>query len=146
MEPRAPRFREGGVGDLAGQRVLEGEFALAFERRDRSPADEVALLERSEVRVSSPDELAHGAWPEHAPDHRGRLQPVLLGGIEEVDPRSDHRLHGVGDGVADWELERLPRAVVAPEDARVDEAADELLDEERVSFRAGHDHVSHGAG
>jgi hypothetical protein len=49
VQERSGSRRQRTVGDLAGEGVLEDEFALALERRARATANEVPLLERAEV-------------------------------------------------------------------------------------------------
>jgi hypothetical protein len=55
VQPAAPRLRQTRVRDLARQRMLERELALAGQRRGRSPADEVPLLESEPVGIDASD-------------------------------------------------------------------------------------------
>ena len=81
----------------------------------------------------SPQQLADGTRPECASDHGGRLQPCLLGRLEQVDARGENRLHGVRNDEVAEARDIHPRSVArAP---LVDQRPDQLLDEERIALR-----------
>lgn len=135
VQPRAPRLGQTRVGDLARERVLDRVLALAGHGRAAAAANEVALLEHAQVRLTA-DELVHRPRPEDAPDHGRGLQRFLLSRLEQVDPRRENRLHRVGDSEVVRELADRPPAVLALQHPAVDERREQLLDEERVSLRA----------
>src|SRR5687768_5443066 len=74
----APAGGQRPVGDLTCQRVFEDVFALPFERRLWTVADEVPLLEQLQVGFGRLGERAHGAFPKGATNDRGELQGSLL--------------------------------------------------------------------
>src|SRR5207249_11951545 len=110
------------------------ELALPCQRRTGAPADEVALFEDAPVDVRVTDQLLDGAGPEDPAHHRGRLQCRLGGGREQVDPRGQHRVHGVrNDEVRRWLTHDPTLAYARPQQqATVDERGQQLLEEERV--------------
>ena len=57
VQLRPPRLRQARVGDLARERVLDHVLALAGDRGAGAAADEVALLEQPEVRLSALEQL-----------------------------------------------------------------------------------------
>jgi hypothetical protein len=72
--------------------VLERVLRLAGDRRARTPADEVAILEDAEVRPQVRDKLVNGARPEDAADDRSGLKRCLFGEREKVDASGEDRL------------------------------------------------------
>ena len=99
VELGPPRLCQTSVCDVARERVLEDVLDLAFERRSRPAANQVAALEQMEVRLDVADELVDRPGPEHASDDRRSLQRSFLGLVEQVDARREHGLDGV------WNLE-----------------------------------------
>ncbi len=95
-------------------------------------------------RSGSPsDELVDGPGPEDPADHRRGLQRLLLGRLEQVDPRCDHRLHGVRHREVRRQRRQASRTVRrVPADPRSMQGAEHLLDEERVALRALDDDVT----
>jgi hypothetical protein len=146
MEPRPLGGRQALVGDVAGQRVLDRELALADDGRPRSVTDEVALLEQAKVRLEALEELVDGAGPERASDHGGRLQRRLLGRLQEIDAGRQNRTHRVRHVELAGELVRGPAAVLTFEHAPVDQSANELFDEERIALRPLDDDLADRGG
>src|SRR5713226_5066820 len=73
VKPRAPRFRNARVRDLARQLMLERELPLALHRGTGAVPDEVALFQQREVRLLASEQLADGAGPEDSPGDRSGL-------------------------------------------------------------------------
>ena len=104
LEPRGegsvqlcpPRLGDALVDHLARERVLDRVLALAGKRGAGATADEVALGEQLEVGHTA-DELVDRARPEDASDDGSHLQGRLLRGRQQVDARSQDRLHRVGN-------------------------------------------------
>ena len=136
VEASAARLRQAGIGHFAGQCVLEREFAFAGECRAGAATNEVAVFERPPLDVGRPGQLGDRAGPEDAPDHGRRLERRLRRRIEQVDPRSEHRLHGIGNGEVIGRVEHDPSAVSALHQAAVDQRCKQLLEVERVSLGA----------
>ena len=141
MELGAARLREALVGDLARQRVLERVFGLALERGPRAPADEVTVLEDAEVGLLLAEQLVHRAGPEDSADDCGGLESGLVRRLEQIDARGEDRLHRIGHGESGRQRRRAPRAVRPLQHALVDQAADDLLDEERIPLGCFQDQV-----
>ena len=92
---RAPVGELGAVGDLAGQRMAEGEQALRVDLRF---VEEAGLDQFAERRVD-PLGLHFGGQSQRPDaqllaDHRGDLEQLLGIGLEAVDPGGEDRLHG----------------------------------------------------
>src|SRR5207247_3625747 len=90
--------RQGGVGDIADQHVLEPELLLPPESRDRLAPDEVSSLQRIEQHGQPVLELAETrqrAAPEDLADHRGVEQQrpcrAAKGGEASGDASADAR-------------------------------------------------------
>ena len=97
------------VGDVANERVREGELALALDRRAPLPAHEALALERVErsrsARASRPSAPAQNTFPTTAascrssfsvrrrPSRRAAMMPwsVSGSGSSSVEPRSRYR-------------------------------------------------------
>ena len=138
--------RDGVVGDVARQDVLEDVLLLPGERRPDPVAHQLAVLQVAqalvELRVEAARlgrarrEPAHRSAPEHPPDHRGGLEGALVRRDQQVDAGGEHALHRVGQ--VDLLDPRLgpPPAVLAGDQPPVDEPAQDLLEEERVALRA----------
>src|SRR5205807_10465858 len=81
VELSAASARQGGVGHLSDQRVLEGELLLSLDPRRGLVSDQVARLERVERILQDDIVLAHPlerTTPEHLSDDRGIEQDVSL--------------------------------------------------------------------
>ena len=146
VELGPPRLCQTSVCDVARERVLEDVLDLAFERRSRPAANQVAALEQMEVRLDVADELVDRPGPEHASDDRRSLQRSFLGLVEQVDARREHGLDGVWNLEAGRQLPSTPAAVLPLQHAGVDQVAQHLLDEEGISFGAFHDERANLAG
>ncbi len=134
VRSRPPLTQLGAVGDLAGQRVAEGEQPFRVEL---GFVEEAGVGQRAEARVQLPG-LEPGAEPQRPlaellADHRGDLQQLLVGGVEAVDAggkdrldvgRHPRALHRPGQPVA---------AALALQPSGLGQLADDLLDEERVA-------------
>jgi hypothetical protein len=133
VEPLAPLLEQGAVGDLVGERVLEGVLGIGKEARL------VEELGRLQLREPPPHRLLRGV--RHRPeqhegnvlaDDRGRLEQRLVLHGEPVDARRQDHLHRRGH------LDRLDRAgqpIRAPragQRSRLHQRPDALLDEEGV--------------
>lgn len=79
---------------------------------------------------------------ETRPDDGGAMDeaPHLL--RQPIDAREHHRLDADGNVDARLALAHLPARLLAPEDIEIDEAADDLLDEERIAAGACEDPVA----
>ena len=108
--------------------------------------DEVAGLEEVEVRRQTCHQLIHGTGPEDSTDDRGRLQRRLFRFCEQVDASREHGLDGIGNLEAGRELTRVPASVRAFEDSCIDQALEDLFDEEGVAFGPLHDQFTHSTG
>ena len=135
--PCAPRLRHARIGHVADERMAERVLRLAGHAARRPRDDEAAPLERLELRPR----LGHrqGAGPEEAADDGRLLHDVLLLGRQAIEARGEERLDRVGEGDARGAARRHPSVPFARDRTLVDEAAQELLDEERVALGAGHD-------
>ena len=104
-------------------RVRRRSSSRSARGPDLDPRDAVAprRARASPIRV---EQRPHGAVPEGASDHRGRLQGALLERGEQIDPRGEHTLNGVGD------LQPLDPGGL------VHQALHDLLEEERVAARS----------
>ena len=97
--PSADRARQGRVGDVANERVLERELALAGERGSTADGGEQSLSTSAASGRSTPtppSELADGLLPEALTDDRGGLQQPPLVGVERVEAGRQHRVDAVG--------------------------------------------------
>jgi hypothetical protein len=132
--------RQALVRDIPREDVLEDELRLPGYRRGELAPDELALLEPVErlaqfVSVAVQKE-PDGFRPEDATDDRGALQRPLLRCLQQVDPRGQDALHGVGD-VDVGDVGRREPPILATDDAAlVDQLPDDLLHEERVALGA----------
>ena len=133
VQTRSPRFGQGCVGDLAGERVLDCVFPLSRHARPAAPADQVAFLEDAQVRLRL-DELIDWPAPEDAPDDGCSLECRFLGWLEQVDAGSENRVDGVRHSEVRRELVQRPAAIGAAQRAMVDQHPEQLLDEERIAF------------
>jgi hypothetical protein len=131
MEHAALGARQGGVGDVPGERVLEHEFAHA-RQRGRPFRDESTRYKRERRLVAHAD----GGRPEDTADYGRTAQRVALVRIEEIDPCCEHAVHRVGERQLGRVAVRLPGAVHPHEHPALDQHREHLLDEERVPFRA----------
>ena len=86
VQLRPPCLWQARVGHFAREGVLDCVLPFAPQRRAGAPAYEVALGEQVEVGRTA-DELVYRASPEHAADHRRRLERRLLRRREQVDAR-----------------------------------------------------------
>ena len=86
------RPREGRVGDVVDQSVLEPELLVALDPRHSLALDEVAFLERAEERAQVAARSRRSrqrASPEDCPDHGGVDEHGALRGRQRVEPRGD---------------------------------------------------------
>ena len=131
------------VGDLLRHRVLEPEATLApFARRG---FDDEVRGDEDVHRVSEPVAARRAKDPvtEALADHRGQLNALLRERRQPVDARGHDRVQGRGHVQSRGALAEDPVALVIPRDrAGVDEGADRLLDEERVSAGTRDDAVA----
>src|SRR5437763_5893873 len=93
VQLRSSRPRHARVRYLARDRVLEDVFVFAVELRVRTTANEIALRERLKRGFAASEERPHRTVPEDTSDHGRRLQGVLLGWLEQVDPGSNDRVN-----------------------------------------------------
>ena len=127
----------GAVGDLAGERVAEGEDPLRVELRF---VEEAGLGQLAEHRVDLV-RLEPGGHPQRSraellADHRGDLQQLLGVGVEPVDAGGEDRLHGDRHTRVLDRAHQAVGAALALEVAGLGQLADDLLDEERVALGA----------
>ncbi len=130
--------RQALVRDITREDVLEDELRLPGDSRGELAPDELALLEPVERLVQfvsvAVQKEPDGFRPEDATDDRGALQRPLLRCLQQVDPRGQDALHGVGD-VDVGDVGRREPSILATDDAAlVDQLPDDLLQEERVAF------------
>src|SRR5438067_9654865 len=119
---RAISARDLAVRDVADERVLEGELALAGDRRATGALDELLALERVQSSFERSFAAANRyqpAEPEHLADYRRILEQRLLHRRKRVEPRGDDPLHVLGE-------RQLLRVVLV-------EHAHELLGVERIA-------------
>ena len=121
VQPRALRFRQAAVRNIADQHVTEAICLFARDGRKRLAGEQLPVDEIGErgVDVELWIELADRPPPEHAADDRAMPQHRLRPRWQAVDPRRDQRLQRVGNPHA--------RGI-----ALVHEEPHRLLDEERV--------------
>ena len=134
VELRSLGRRQGRVGDVTRERMLDRILAFAGYRRPDPAPDEIALLEQAEVGAAAVDQLVDRPGPEDAPDHRRRLQRRLLVGRQEVDASCEHCAHRVGHLEVRRQLADRPATVPALEHPQIDQRGQELFDEERVAL------------
>ena len=127
----ARRARNLLVGDIADERVPEGELLLAVDRGNPDRADELAVHEPVQV---PPDRISltladrgDAARPEHPADDGGVMEERLELGPEGVEPCGDERMHGLGHGET-------------VDGSSLREHACELLGVERVATRPLEEH------
>ena len=130
--------------------MLEDELLLAGHRRSEPGQHEVAVLQPGEdvgqLGRLAVQQAGDGPGPEDAAHDRGGLQRALVGGVEQVDPGRQHRLHAVGDLHALDIGGGSPARPLADDAARVDQMADDLLEIEGISLAALEDRPVHGVG
>ena len=117
---RPVRARDLPVGDVADERMREGELALAFERRASLATDEALALEGVQRGGRGVGVASEPARPEHLPDDGCILQEALLGVRKPVEASGNDALKGLREG------ELIRRALL-------DVQLDELLRVERVA-------------
>jgi hypothetical protein len=132
---------EAFVRHFARQGVLDDVLALTCNARARAPANEVAILEYLQIGLRI-QELVHRPRPEDAPDHRRRLKRGLLGGTEQIDPGCKNGLDRVRDSEFARKLVQHPTAVLADEEATIEQHAEQLLDEEGIALGPLNDHLT----
>ena len=129
---------QGLVGDVAGEDVLEDQLALAGHRRADPAEHEVAPLEAVQRLLHlvglAVQEAGDGAGPEDPADDGRGLHRALLGRRQQVDPRRQHALDGVGQRHLLDALRRAPAAGLVHDQALVDQPAQDLLQEERIAL------------
>ena len=113
--------------------MLDHVLALAAHARARPATNEVSIFEHAQIGLRL-DQLVDRPSPKDAPDHRRRLERRLLCRAEEVDPRSEDGVNRVRHGELARKLVQEPVAVLADEDAAIDEHAEQLFDEEGIAF------------
>ena len=140
---RAPlRLELGVVRHFLDQRVAEHIDRLAKQRpRQDEP---LALQGRDALgdRRVGQDAFDH-PLPEDPSAHGRGLQDALRTGREAVEPGRQHLLHGGGHA---WRHARGDHdaALSLDDDVRLPQAADDLLDEERVAAGAQQDRFGQG--
>ncbi len=77
-------------------------------------------------------------------DDRGRLQELLVFGLQAVDARGDDRVNRAGYLDPDRVLAEAIGAALADEDPGVDQRAHALFEEERIALRAFDQEAAHG--
>src|SRR6478752_5131092 len=118
------------VGDVLDQDVPERELTFADDRGAGARMDETPVLETPQDLVeldriqTGLEEGPDGAVPERSADDGGRLQDPLLDRRQQIDPRREDTLNGVGD----LEVLGARRLVQQP--------LHDLFQEERVSAGA----------
>ena len=132
VQQRPFRPEQAFVGDLASQRMLDQPLPLPLDRRASMRQHEIPLLQHAELRIRSLDELADRAAPEHAADHRSRLQCRLPGPAQQVDARGERGLDGVRHRKTRRKLTERPAAAAAGEHSPAGQSRDQLLHEKRV--------------
>ncbi len=133
VQARAAGLWQAGVGDLAGERVLEDELGLRG-------ADEAALHERAH-RGARSGQCGQASRSERASDHRGGLQRLLRLGRQQVDAGGEDAADGVGDAEIDRRIAKRPAVAAALEEPSVEEIREHLLGEERVPVRVAGDQL-----
>ena len=138
--------RQPGVRHVADQGVLERVFDVVAEARRGSHQDQASPLEA--IQLGGDLLTAHGVderlLPEDAPHDRRFAEDAAFDLRKRVDPRREQPIDRVGqdDGVA-IPL-GPPAAFVQPKRSGLNEAADDLLHEERVALGRIQDLVLHG--
>ena len=118
------------VGDVLDQDVPERELTFADDRGAGARMDETPVLESPQDLVeldriqTGLEEGPDGAVPEGSADDGGRLQDPLLDRRQQIDPRREDTLNGVGD----LEVLGARRLIQQP--------LHDLLQEERVAAGA----------
>ena len=130
-------LRHGLVGRVADQQVPEPERVLARELRTVGP-DQLLAREREQARShlrAQPlgHERRHRAGVEHLALHRAAFHHRALLGIEAVQARGEQQLDGRRHREVGQILGRAPHLPVESQQAVVDQHADHLLDEQRVT-------------
>jgi hypothetical protein len=131
VESTAAGLRDAGVGDLARQCMLDRVLPIARDHRPPVASDEVALLEKVEVRLL-PHEMNDRRGPEHPPRDGSGLECRLLGRRQPVDSRREHRVNGVRHREVHLARAEHPLSITPLEDTGVDELSHELLEKERI--------------
>ena len=134
MQSRASRLGQAAVCHFACERVLEDVLDLSLERRALAPVDEVACLERLDVRGQASTSSYTGPVQNTRPITAAACSAAFSGSAEHVDARREHRLHRVRYLEARRHVVGMPPPSRVPA-SRVDQAAEDLLDEEGISFR-----------
>lgn len=129
----APVREKGAVGRLLDEGVLEAVLGLRPASRHPDEVEPLELVERMLDALAVGDSLEQRE-AEVAPQRRGRREDVVEPGLQPVDTREDHALHGRRDLDRDVVVE-APRAVLSDEGTDLDERAHELLEVEGVAFR-----------
>ncbi|MDQ3425110.1 MAG: hypothetical protein M3435_02685, partial [Actinomycetota bacterium] len=112
--------------------MLDRVLALPGHRRGAAAPHEVALLEKVEVWLLTVQQVDHRADPEDPSDDGRCLERRFLHRRKSIHPRRQDGMDRVGHREPRSPLPEGPLPVPPLENARVEELADELLEEEGV--------------
>ena len=124
-------FQEAVVGHVLDHRVLEDVGGLGQEPLLVDDLQRLQLLEESLELPGQPGDALQQSLQELAADDRRELDGALAVLPEPVEARHDDALDGVGHAHLAHPLDHPEAAVLAPEDAEIEERLRHLLDEER---------------
>ena len=129
VQPAPLRAREGLVGDVSCERVLEDELPHPGHDRRRPLGDEAPPRERLDELFLDMD----GRRPERPPHHRATAKRVPRGSVEEVDAGGDDTVYGVRDRHVKQAIGGDPGTVPLLDRSFLDQHPQDLLEVERVS-------------
>ena len=92
--------KERFIGDVAKQRVAEGELSRTTELGAIPPLHHGPLRQFFEVAIDVPGrigQILQRPVPERSPDHCGTVEHVALGSRNRVEPGLEHACEGGGD-------------------------------------------------
>ena len=132
-----PLVEQAPVGDLVGQRVLEGVLEVREEAR---LVEELGGLEVGEAAAERSSDCSAMAWRRREghvlADDRGGLEEALVLGREPVDARGQDRLRRRRDLKGLGRLRQAIGAALARQRLGLDQRPDALLEEEGVALGA----------
>ena len=145
MDVATALVEHSSVGDVVGERVLEGVLQVRKELRRVEKFGTLQVVEQTaELILRQSTNCVQQGERGVMSDNRRLMQQALLGGGQRVDTRGEHRLH------CGWDLgagERSCEAIAAAgafEHTGIDQNSHDLFNKERIPTGALHQEALQG--